>query len=253
MKFFFATGSGAKPVEDVCHHGGRRVLLSYWDLRKSVKSLAAARASDCEVFIDSGAYSAFTHKAEISLSDYISFLHAAKPSVYATLDKIGDAIVTWENTKLMEAEGLKPLPAYHASSDIGALDKILENYDRFAIGGLVPYTKARKMKLLVQVLDKIWARVIAVRGTKNLPAIHAFGMSSATVLQRFPFASADSTGWFSIRQYGLSMNKRICDRQARFIRRKNDTEMFRYEVEHYLTLERTCTKLWESRGITWKP
>jgi len=63
-----------------------------------------------DIFLDSGAFSAYTQKAVIKLDDYIAFIkkYAKYITVYANLDVIGDAEATLKNQKLMERQGSSP-------------------------------------------------------------------------------------------------------------------------------------------------
>ena len=79
------------------------------------------------IFMDSGAFSAFTRKTEVNLNDYIKFLkqHENKLDVYCCLDVIGDVEATWKNFERMEKAGLHPLPVYHVGEDEKYLHRCL--------------------------------------------------------------------------------------------------------------------------------
>lgn len=247
MKFFFATGSNNFDILTVRELGAKRILLSYFDVRRDLELLTLAKG--CELFLDSGAFSAFTQKKPITVQEYGSFLLSRDLKLYSTLDVIGDPKKTWENIETLESMGLKPLPVYHITSEQMWLDKLLEKYDTFALGGMVPY--ARQRTILRAKLDAIWKHIVTKRGKDNLPRVHAFGMAASWLLLRYPFYSSDSTSWFAIRKYGQGQNKAIDDATYKFIRAGNTKTMFMYEVEHFLKLESTATNLWTKRGVTW--
>ena len=63
---------------------------------------------DIDLFLDSGAFSAWSSGTNISMDDYIDFIIENKQyiTVYSNLDVIGDAEATWRNQSLMERKGL---------------------------------------------------------------------------------------------------------------------------------------------------
>ena len=77
------------------------------------------------LFLDSGAFSAFTQGAEINIVDYIAFIKKNKKYIetYAVLDVIGSAEKTWENQRIMEKAGLSPLPCFHFGEGVKWLKK----------------------------------------------------------------------------------------------------------------------------------
>lgn len=144
------------------------------------------------IFMDSGAFSAFTKKVEIKLDDYITFLKEIKDDldVYCCLDVIGDVDATWKNFEKMEKAGLHPLPVYHAGEDPKYLHRCLE-YDYFCLGGMA---KDSSSVLRVPFLDRAFTIIC---GEDGLPKskVHGLGMTSFELMRRYPFFSVDSTSW----------------------------------------------------------
>lgn len=250
MRYYFAAGGNHKDLLSLITLGGKRILLSYFDLQKKPEHVRPALGLD--LFIDSGAFSAKTRNITINIDTYINYLRTISPTVYAVLDVIGDPSATWKNLKIMESAGLNPLPVFHLGSDNEWLDKILNAYDRFAIGGLVPH--ARRQVFLMQHLDAYWERIVRHRSgdRTKLPAVHAFGMASRWLLERYPFASADSTSWFAMRQFGpKAARSKAHERLSQYLHATASYGMFRYEVQHYQQMEKEVTRLWETRGVKW--
>jgi hypothetical protein len=152
-----------------------------------------ARARDIKVFLDSGAFSAFSQGAEIKIDDYITFIKEHKPylEVYANLDVIGDPEGTLKNQKIMEKAGLDPLPCFHYGEDPKYLQYYIEHYDYVALGGMVPISTPD----LILWLDEIFSKYIC--DEKGMPRvkIHGFGLTSHRLLVRYPWWSVDSTSW----------------------------------------------------------
>lgn len=145
-----------------------------------------------DLFLDSGAYSAFTQNVQIDIREYISFIkeHQDCINVYANLDVIGSAEGTWKNQLIMEKAGLKPLPVYHFKEPIAWLLKYLDRgYDYLAIGGLV------KAGNILPFLDEIFMKHLCASSGIPKLKIHGFGLTSLKLMLRYPWYSVDSTSW----------------------------------------------------------
>ena len=189
-------GSGSNPIKRL-HHifhecGIESVLFSYFYVSKEPEYLYQFK----DVFLDSGAYSAFTQKKPINIQDYIRFIkeHGKAIKVYSNLDVIGDPQATYFNQKLMEKEGLKPLPCYHHGEDPAWLDRYLsEGHEYIALGGMVPLSKTPQV--LIRWLRKTFDRI------PDHVRIHGFGISNPNIIKLFPFHSVDSTSWMMGQKY----------------------------------------------------
>lgn len=152
------------------------------------------------LFLDSGAYSAFSKNVAINLQDYIDFIrrYAKYIDVYANLDDINDPKKTWENQREMEKQGLKPLPVYHVGEDHKYLEMAMQ-YDYFAIGGMALKSSAVRL----ESFDYIFA-LICPASNNFLPTrkIHGFGMTSLDLMLRYPWWSVDSTSWVLTGRFG---------------------------------------------------
>ena len=83
--------------------------------------------NNISLFLDSGAYSAWSKGIEINIDEYIEFVKKYKDNltVYANLDDINSPEKTWENQRYMESKGLKPLPCFHYGEDVKYLKRCL--------------------------------------------------------------------------------------------------------------------------------
>jgi len=155
---------------------------------------------EVDLFLDSGAFSAWTKGITIDLQEYIDFIKKNEQYLehYAVLDVIGDAEATYKNQKEMERQGLKPIPCFHYGEDFQWLKYYMDKYDYVALGGLVGKPKVE----LTEHLDKAW-RIICDT-PKNLPKtkIHGFGITSIQFLLRYPWYSVDSTSWVLVGRTG---------------------------------------------------
>lgn len=147
-----------------------------------------------DLFLDSGAFSAFTQGVTIDIQEYIAFIkeHESLLTVYANLDVIGDPAATWKNQQIMEAAGLHPIPCFHYGEDVKWLQRMLRRgYEYIALGGMVPISTAD----LIPWLDRVFAEHIC--GADNMPSVkvHGFGLTSLRLMMRYPWYSVDSTSW----------------------------------------------------------
>jgi hypothetical protein len=169
-----------------------RRLHSYFHLTDTKGTLMPDKA--ISLFLDSGAFSAFTQGVAIDIQEYISFIreHEVHLEVYANLDVIGDPAGTWRNQQIMEEAGLKPLPCFHYGEDPRWLKRYLaRGYDYIAFGGMVPISTAD----LQPWLDTLYREYIC--GPDGLPRVkvHGFGLTSLRLMMRYPWYSVDSTSW----------------------------------------------------------
>ena len=166
-----------------------------------------------KLFVDSSAYGAWTRNAVIDIDEYIKFLNdnAGKFSVIASLDVIpgtkGEPSTrqqvqeacekSWENylymyERMIDKDEL--IPVFHVGEPWDALHRILEYRHAdgspikyMGLGGLVGVPKKARVKWL----DTVWDIILS----SSNPDIktHAFGVTMIDLLERYPFASADSS------------------------------------------------------------
>lgn len=175
------------------------LLCSFHYFRRT--SLAGVRARfpgvALKLFADSGGFSASTLGETVRLADYARWLRANKRELtqYANLDVIGDPETTARNQRVLESEGLEPIPVFHVGSDFRHLAEILERSNRVCLGGMVPHIKAERGKLAA------WIAACFAR-MKPSTRVHGFGLGTSWKLCRsFPWDSLDSSSWTSAFQY----------------------------------------------------
>lgn len=196
MKIWIAGETGAVNREEGIIKILPKRLLSYYFLNSensSMKTMKCDIKNKVELFLDSGAFSAWSQGIKIGIEDYISFIkkHKKYINVYANLDVIGDAEATLKNQHIMEKAGLSPLPCFHINEDIKYLKLYLKKYKYVALGGMVGIHK----KKLDAWLNTIFGEYIC--DSKGVPKtkIHGFGLTSLALLLKYPWYSVDSTSW----------------------------------------------------------
>lgn len=159
-------------------------------------------------FLDSGAYSAFTKGVEIDIYEYCDFIktHSDFISHYSVLDDINCPETTLKNQKIMEGEGLEPVPCFHYGEDIKYLEHYLKNYKYISLGGMVPISE----KDLVPWLDNLFSNYICNKHGYPIVKIHGFGLTIVNLIFRYPWYSVDSTTWARAASFGeISMPQMI--------------------------------------------
>lgn len=170
------------------------ILVSYATMTRTwVETIKWLQVRGVRIFIDSGAYSAATIGKPVSLDSYVDFLHGLDLTgiIYANLDVIGDADASSQNLAAMEKSGLAPLPVFHFGSSLHHLDRLVEQYDYIALGGMVGTPASKTLP---------WAARCAERS--NRARFHAFGQTSTKMMYSFDWQSVDSSAWTAGIRYG---------------------------------------------------
>jgi len=159
------------------------------------------KKSKVNLFLDSGAYSAWSQNAEINIHEYIAFIkkNIKYIDVYANLDVISSdkisvekaAAGTLKNQRIMEKAGLTPLPCYHFGEPLKYLKLYLKEHDYIALGGMVPISN----KDLKPWLDDLFLKHLCDKKGMPKVKVHGFGMTSLSLMLRYPWWSVDSTSW----------------------------------------------------------
>ena len=273
MKCFAAAtmrGKDCERLEKVVSKGLRNRLLSYVDAKVVPGAFRFWLSQDMpekHLFLDSGAFSAFTRGIEIDLKEYIEFIKENRKRLfcYAALDVIGDTVTTRRNYETMKAPGIDPIPTVHLKFPfpVKELEYYCEQTNYIALGGMVLFKRNRD--LLKTFLDSSWAIIKKYWPIK----VHAFGVSSARILTCYPFYSCDSTSailgaglgrvltftgsgiqmtpWQKKGKEGKNINliDNLNNDGSHHLERRihNIKEMVKYE--------RFLTDLWAKRGIVW--
>ncbi len=211
MRLYVAGAYHSRVVPDsplylrMCPESQRKVreevpfyLESYHYLNSQSK-VARIRDLGGKVFLDSGAFSAFTQGVSIDVDRYCGFIKdnadiietVDGQPVASVLDAIGDCDGTWRNQMEMERLGVRPLPCFHYGEPVEALDWYIQNYSFITIGGMVPISNTQ----LVTWLDRIWANHLTNEDGTPKVKVHGFGFTSLQLMLRYPWFSVDSSSW----------------------------------------------------------
>ena len=231
MRFdLYAAGAGSKNVLELKRRLGYDQLLSQYTERKACIEWAEYKRAhpECEskLFIDSGAFTAFTKKKVVDVDDYIEFINSIDDQVYifAQVDKIPGEWgkertpeqvaeapkLSWENYLYMVNKVKSPeklLPIFHQGEDFSWLKNMLEyKYTEGPLKG--QYIKYIGISCSKDITSSAWGpwfdlcfKMIQESKNPNVKT-HAFGMTSLKLLEQYPFTSADSTSWVRSAGFG---------------------------------------------------
>ena len=89
MKMYFTSVSDSKHLDFLLENNCCNILISFLEKTK-IKKLIDLHNPDINIFIDSGAFSAFTRGISIDIDEYIEFINSVHDNVelYASLDVI---------------------------------------------------------------------------------------------------------------------------------------------------------------------
>lgn len=234
--FYFTGVSANSDIADFLIEKEACVLLSQLNERnniyKWINRLKDSK-SRCKLFIDSGAFSAWTKGKSIDIEEYINFINTYKDYFYvcASVDNIPgeprsahvaseeevkqSSKKTWDNFLYMREAMDNPdilLCTFHCGEPWELLKEILDYEDErgkikyLGLGGLVGKTEA--------IIDDFFEKAFMVIKESKNPDIkvHAFGMTRLNYLNKYPFTSADSTSWLQTANFGniIIDSKTVC-------------------------------------------
>lgn len=235
MIHIYAAGNGTKKVVDFKREIGYDQLLSQYTERKSllewVSYLREHPECKCQLFVDSGAFTAHTKGIEVDVDEYIKLINEIddQVTVFAQVDKIpgrwgqpktieqvtSAPRESWENYLYMVDKIKSPqklLPIFHQGEDFKWLENML-NY-KYTSGPLKgQYIDYIGLSCNKELSSKDWIAWFenCFQTIKNSPnpnvKTHAFGMTSLKILEQFPFTSSDSTSWLKFGAYGSILIK----------------------------------------------
>lgn len=223
-QLYFA-GSAPADVDEFLVEKRYNRLFSQLNDRSRIKKWMGYKDEHPEMrlFVDSGAFSAYTKGKEIDLDDYINYLNAngdyfnvmvqvdfipGKSNVIQDRGVYLDAPrISWENFLHMRERLDKRLwsrfiPVFHEGEDFKWLDNMLTYKDadgrRLEYVGISPHTETttdRRLKFCKEVFRRINLLNPEVK-------THGFGMTALNILPYINFTSVDSTTWLKGAIYG---------------------------------------------------
>lgn len=224
----YLAGGKVKTQDDIIIKRGCDVLFSQINDRKAIKKFLELMSNN-KLFIDSGAYSAWSKNKYIDVDDYIKFINenTDKFTLFASVDDIPGELrrkptlweqrespaKSWHNYLYMREqvkEADKLLPVFHIGEDFRHLQNML---DATFNGEHIPYIGLGGTVGLACTVKEDWYKqcfkIIQQSSNPNVK-VHAFGMTNLEILENYPFESADSTTWLM-----AAINGELCTKYGR--------------------------------------
>jgi len=157
------------------------------------KSIMLSLDQGNTVFLDSGAFSAFTQNKTIDihlLTEYC-IKHRDKHSLIAALDVIGDADASYKNYRWQREQGADVFPTFHYSEPFDFLETLVQEAPLIGLGGVAQLGSGPP---LYEWLDACWD-IIADEEGKPKVEVHGFALTGLQVIKRYPWTYVDSTSW----------------------------------------------------------
>jgi len=192
--------------EKIARDSVRHILESYHYIQNQ-RLVDHIREDRERVFLDSGAFSAFTSGVEIDLPGYCDFIKRNHDIIEvddgillaSVLDGIGDPLKTWQNQQAMEQLGVRPLPCFHYGEDERYLEWYIARYPYITLGGMVLW------------LDRLWERYLIDGSGRPRLKVHGFGLTKIEPIKRYPWYSVDSSTWVQASAFGAIVTPRFGD------------------------------------------
>lgn len=220
VDLYFA-GTQCKEAEEIIENNGCCRLFSYANDKKSLVE-RFKRNPTGKLIVDSGAFTAWTKGIKINVDEYIKWLNTNKqyiylagqvdcipgtPSIPPTQLQVNHAAKeTYDNYWYMRNRLDNPdmlLYTFHLGEPFYFLEKILAHPEikYIAFGGMVGKSIEAKENFLQRCFE-----IIKKSKNPNIK-VHAFGVTSPSILEKFPFTSGDSTGWIMVGASGQIYSK----------------------------------------------
>ena len=212
------------------HH----VLESYHYMNAAKE--AEIRDKKRVVFLDSGAFSMFTQDIKLDLNAYAKYIHKNKDiiEVAASQDIIGRdrEQENYDRLKELEKQGCAVLPVHHVRDADKWLERYIdEGYEYICLGGLVPESIPYK----TEWLDHVWHKYLTNPDGTAKVKVHGFGLTTLSLMFRYPWYSVDSTAWIMISRFGsIIVDLKHADYKVEFSERSSARDHL--ESWHYSCL-----------------
>jgi hypothetical protein len=181
-------------------------ILESWHYVGKQRFVDDMRRESAQIFLDSGAFSAWTLGATLRVDDYCGYISRnldiirkdGNSIMASVLDGIGDPLQTWRNQMEMEQRGVRPLPCFHKGEDERYLEYYIQNYEYITLGGMVG-TSSQQLAIW---LDRIWGRYLCDGSGRPRCKVHGFGLTSIPLMDAYPWYSCDSSSWIQAAAFG---------------------------------------------------
>jgi hypothetical protein len=287
MKYYFVAFLDKRILnllaEEKCN-----ILIAYGSFNEERFEKYNLKDYPFDIFLDCGAFTAWTKGIKINLENYLRFTTKYVDS----FEKIASLDIQPEGSKKEDFQYsgeqsfknyqrmkqylplTKLVPTLHYGEDFQYLEEyIKDGVELIALGGmagLIRDSASFRVKMSLPWLAEIFKKYPNQR-------FHGFGMFTKNILLNFPFYSTDSSYWIHSMRYGnvFQFNPKRKSIELRWYKRKKDwlmmysqgfrgdfTKLSEPHFSETLGRERLAiketkkyidfiTKLWKFRGIVW--
>jgi len=228
-------------IDDSKYYNSLNFLLSYYYYKncsyKEIQDLKNHKYVN-NLFLDSGAYSAYNQGEEINLHEYLDFIND-KGDLFehiTQLDIIGNGERSFDNYIYMKKSLMdndKLLPVYHLGSNRDMLYRLRDHSLNIGVGGIANVKDKKRVHFLNKIINEIYKE----------NKLHLFGVISFNVLKRFKnyIHSVDSAGYSLKGVFGKIMYLNNDGSLKEFIvsdRREGNKKHIKYQS--YNKLDQVC-------------
>lgn len=187
-------------------------ILESWHYVGKQSFVDHMRANGARIFLDSGAFSAYTLGVTLRVEDYCEYIWNNADilrfedgiMMASVLDGIGNAEETWQNQKAMEhwfsSRGWPqcPLPCFHFGEPMDYLHRYVREYEYITLGGMVGASTDQ----LRRWLEGVWEEALIDGAGRAKIKVHGFGITSRPLMEEFDWYSCDSSSWIQSAAFG---------------------------------------------------
>ena len=142
------------------------------------------------IFLDSGAYTAWKSGEKIDMHAYLDHALAHPYDAVATDLSVSAAPdETWAISQSFKAKGLPVVPGFHQGEELHVLDSYVHDFGRVGLGCSEEVPGSKTVRLWLQTC---FERLVDSSGYPTVP-VHGYRL--VQYADQFPFASVDSTTW----------------------------------------------------------
>lgn len=199
-----------KEADTYIEENGLCRLFSYFNDKSNLKRRFQKESVKGKLFVDSGAFTAWTKGISLDVDEYINWLNTNEKHIHLAgqidcipgkpgssvsyQDRYEAAEKTWQNYLYMRSKLNNPdliVYTFHLGEDYSFLERALEQpYIKYiALGGTVGSSLKDKKDFFIKCFSCIR------KSSHPEVKVHAFGMTSFSLIEQFPFYSVDSTSW----------------------------------------------------------
>lgn len=197
-----------------------------------------------DLFLDSGAFTAFTKGVTISVDEYAEYVRTcAKKKIWtvaSSLDAIGHgrqaAVDSWILFDKLRRLGARVQPVWHVREPTYVLRKYVDmcadnpDWDNYIfIGGMVP----ESTQTLRQILDDVWTKILTNEDGTAKVKVHGFGLTDSQLMFRYPWYSVDSSSWLMTGVFGACMFRTSSNRLQKVVFSDSSPEARKVKGWHY--------------------